>query len=227
MSEATLQEQPDKQTHQPATQALLPDDVKVCVNGQLDGETVVAWAEYDLDEQNRYHRAFAILTEGKLILLDGAGGAEAKTVAIPRIEEAKISEQLGLDRLTVLVDGQIAAELRYSRRNRRGMARLQRKLQRRLPRKEGDAEPPPPDWLEVVEREAEAKELCPRCNRVIPSYAEGVCPQCLQKRRVLWRLLDVARPYRRRISIALVLTLFVAPWRRCRHISRASSSTMH
>ena len=65
----------------------------------------------------------------------------------------------------------------------------------------------PPEWLEVVEREAEKKEHCPKCGLLIPAYAEGVCPQCLQKRAILWRLLGVAKPYRTRIFVALFLTL--------------------
>jgi ABC-type multidrug transport system fused ATPase/permease subunit len=45
---------------------------------------------------------------------------------------------------------------------------------------------------------------------VIPAYAEGVCPRCQQTRKVLWRLLDIAKPYRHRVWAALALTLVVS-----------------
>ena len=87
------------------------------------------------------------------------------------------------------------------------MTRLHRKLARRLPRKEG--EEAPPEWLDTVERQAEEKDRCPKCGQLIPAYADGVCPRCLQQRKILWRLLDVAKPYRHQVWLALGLTIAV------------------
>ena len=47
----------------------LPAELRASANGQLDGEVIVAWSEYDVDAQNRYARSFVVLTETKLILL--------------------------------------------------------------------------------------------------------------------------------------------------------------
>src|SRR6185369_17267258 len=44
----------------------LPADVRDRCNGQLDDATIVAWAEFDLDENNRYARQFVVLTESDL-----------------------------------------------------------------------------------------------------------------------------------------------------------------
>ena len=188
----------------PAAQAL-PPEVRAHVNGQLDGQQVVAWSEFDLDAGNRFARGFAVLTESAL---HSVRGAEITSVALATIEEAKVVEGLGVDRLRVVVGGTTAAEMRYTHRHRRGMTRLHRKLERRLPRKDGEA--PPPDWLEAVEREAEKSDHCPRCGELIPAYAEGVCPRCQQTRKILWRLLDVAAPYRRQVWLALALTIAVS-----------------
>src|SRR5688572_1058009 len=189
---------------------LLPADVRSRLNGQLDGggDAPVAWAEYDLDESNRYVSRFAVLTERRLIVL--AENSAPVEIEIATIEEAKIVEGLGVDRLTVIAGGKLAAELRYSRRYRRDVTRLQRKLERRLPRKPGDERELPPDWLETAERETAALEQCPKCGATIPDYAEGVCPRCQQTRKVLWRLLDVAKPYHGRVWAALGLTIVVS-----------------
>jgi ATP-binding cassette subfamily B protein len=182
----------------------LPPDVRARCNGELNEAAIVAWAPFDLDEQNRYAQRYAVLTEGELIILaDGP----TKVIPIATIEEAGIVEGLGVDRMNVIVGGRRVAELRYTRRHRREMTRLHRKLERRLPGKEGRELPP--DWLETVERAAEAHERCPRCGNQIPAYAEGVCPRCQQTRKILWRLLDVARPYRGRVWAALILTIIV------------------
>jgi ATP-binding cassette subfamily B protein len=183
----------------------LPAEVRAHVNGQLDGQQVIAWSEFDLDETNQYARGHAVLTDRAL---HSIRGSDVASVSLAEIEEAKVVEGLGVDRLRVVVGGRVAAELRYSHRYRRGMTRLHRKLERRLPRKDGEAAPP--DWLENVEREAEKSDHCPRCGQLIPAYAEGVCPQCQQTRRILWRLLDVATPYRKKIWLALSLTIVVS-----------------
>src|SRR5687767_11408312 len=186
---------------------MLPQNLRARFNGQLDDQQLVAWAQYDLDEDNRYTTRYAVLTERALLLLKSETEPPAE-LRISDIEEAKIVEGLGVDRMNVIAKGECVAELRYSPRHRRGITRLHRKLERRLPTKAGSDVPP--DWLETVEREAEAKETCTKCGEIIPAYAEGVCPRCQQTRKVLWRLLDIARPYRGRVWAALALTLLVS-----------------
>lgn len=181
---------------------LLPAEVRARFNGELQGQEIVSWTPVDLDAQNHYRERYVILTDQKLIVLDGS---PAQAVEVERIEEARIVEGLGVDRMLVIVGGAVAIDLRYTRRHRRGMVRLHRKLERRLPGKASVDRPP--EWLEAVERQAERSEICDKCGRQIPAYAEGVCPQCLHKRRILWRLMDVARPYRAKIWVALFFTL--------------------
>src|SRR5688572_24288954 len=183
----------------------LPADVRDRFNGELERASIVAWAEFDLDTRNRYARQYAVLTEQDLILL--AADAPMRTIPVASIAEANIVEGLGVDRLNVIGDGKLIAELRYTRRTRREMSRLQRKLERRWPRKAGEEKDLPPDWLETVERREEATEHCKKCGGVIPAYAEGVCPRCQQTRKVLWRLMDVARPYRGKVWAALATTV--------------------
>jgi ATP-binding cassette subfamily B protein len=185
--------------------APLPDDLRARFNGQLDGRAIVAWARFDLDGQNRYAPQHAVLTEQHLLVVSVA---QVESIAIDRIDEAQINEGLGVDALRVIADGKLVAELRYTRRHRRDMLRVLRRLQRRL-RKHAGAEAPP-EWLEVADRRAdEGERACPRCARPIPAWAEGVCPRCLQQRKILWRLLDVAKPYHRLVWAAFALTLMV------------------
>jgi ATP-binding cassette, subfamily B, bacterial len=186
----------------------LPPEVRAKLNGELNGEEALAWSAYDVGSDLRYADQLAILTDTRLILI----GADRRSILISEIEEATTIEGLGVDRLVLLSKEQPIAELRYTRRHRRDMTRLVRKLQRRLPKKADSEKPeePIPDWLETVERQTQAQELCPKCGHQIPAYAEGVCPRCLQQRKILWRLLDVAKPYSKKINVSLVLTLLLA-----------------
>src|SRR5690242_16323521 len=91
----------------------LPASVTARLNGQLKGETIVAWAEFDLDADNKYAQQYAILTESQLVLIESGGN---RRIPISTIDEAKIIEGLGVDRLTVIVAAALAADLRYTRR---------------------------------------------------------------------------------------------------------------
>lgn len=186
---------------------MLPPVLQERFDGQLAGQTIVGWAEFDLDSSNRFARQFAVLTEQNLYVLRGD---KITCLPLSQIEQAKVAEGLGVDRLLVVVGGKLTAEMRYSRRFRRDMTRLHRKLLRRIPGAEGKPAETAPEWLEVVEREIEQQETCKKCGEPIPSWAEGVCPRCLQKRAILWRLLDVAKPYKGRIRFALAMTLLVS-----------------
>ena len=185
--------------------APLPPELRGHLNGELEGLAVVGWAPLDLDERNRYATRFAVLTDGKLLVFDGRARVLAD-VPLATVDEAKIVEGLGVDRLTLVGGGRLLADVRYTRRGRRDVTRLHRKLERRLASTAAEKRDRP-DWLEATERQAEAKDVCPKCGQLIPAYAEGVCPRCVQGRKILWRLLDEAKPYRRRLWMALTVTV--------------------
>jgi ATP-binding cassette subfamily B protein len=191
---------------QTSSDGVFPPVLASRLNGQLDGQSIVAWATFDLDESNAYAERFAVVTEKQLVILNGV--VPPRVLAFSSIDEAKIIEGQGVDRLEIIAGGGKAVEMRYSRRHRRAMTRLHRKIERRLPHK--STADLPPEWLDQVERETEQKDRCPTCGEMIPSYAEGVCPTCLHNRKILWRLLDEARPYRKQITISLTLTLIMA-----------------
>jgi len=88
-----------------AAPQLLPQALRARANGQLDGQTILAWAEFDLDENNKYHQQFAVLTDQNLIVLDGA---VPRVIEIGSIKEAKIIEGLGVDRLQIIVGEKLA-----------------------------------------------------------------------------------------------------------------------
>jgi ATP-binding cassette, subfamily B, bacterial len=187
-----------------APTAELPLAVRRRFNGQLDGQDIAAWAEFDLDESNHYQPQHAVLTDQNLLIVSAV---QVQSIVIAKIESAQIVEGLGVDRLQIKVAGRLTAELRYTRRCRRDIQRLHRKLARRLREPGGEL---PPEWLEIADRRAVDERPCPRCRLPIPAWAEGVCPRCLQQRKILWRLFGVARPYHRQVWIAFLLTLVVS-----------------
>src|SRR5688500_13973845 len=91
------------------TDESLPAGLRARMNGELDGQEVVAWSEFDLNDANQYARRFAVLTDRQLIVV---GDGPVAAIDVSDIGEAKVVEGLGLDRLRVIVAGKVAAELR-------------------------------------------------------------------------------------------------------------------
>ncbi|HEX8323298.1 MAG TPA: ABC transporter ATP-binding protein [Tepidisphaeraceae bacterium] len=183
----------------------LPPELTRQLNGHLNEQTILAWAELDLDAQNHFARSFAVLTPRQLIVLDGS----VRKTELDEVAEAKIIEGVGMDRLAVRMRGD-TIQLRYSRKYRRDMVKLNRKLGRLIPDPDAKRENRP-EWLDRVEQQAEASTMtCGTCGQPVPAYANGVCPNCAQSRSVLWRLMGVAKPYRPMLLVALVLTLIHA-----------------
>ena len=184
----------------------MPEELRSGLNGQA--VEVVAWSVFDVQEDGRMRWRYLVLGAEELLVVNHA---IEKTIPLGSIVQAKVIEGLGVDRLVIFGKEDLLGEFAYSRQFRREMTRLHRKLERRLPDEQGKPRDKTPDWLEAVERQLEEKEYCKKCGQLIPSYAEGVCPQCLHKKAILWRLLDVAKPYRGRINLALLLTLLMVP----------------
>ncbi|MDB5332327.1 MAG: transporter [Phycisphaerales bacterium] len=202
--ETGAHECPQSPNHPAAGGPPLPAELRERCNGQLENRTVLAWSAFDLDAHNRFARQFVVLTHDALLVLEEK--MPPIQVPIHPIHEAKLIEGLGVHRLRVVAGGKVVADLRYTNRHRREMTRLHRKLQRRLSGRPHDEVPERPD----IGRQAPPDDLCPACGKIIPAYAEGVCPHCLQKRRILWRLLDVAKPYRKKVWLAVGLTFATA-----------------
>jgi ATP-binding cassette subfamily B protein len=188
-----------------AREVVLPDNLKTQLNGHLADEPVVAWSEFDLDARNQLANSVAVLTPTRLIHI--AGGT-SRQIGVESLKEAKIFEGLGMDRLFVEA-GDESFDLRYSRKHRKGAVALHRQLKKLLPDEEN--KDIAPAWLIAAERTAEQQEICPKCGETIPAYADRICPKCTHGRAILWRLLEVARPYRKSMLVALGLTLVHAP----------------
>lgn len=185
----------------------LPGELRAQLNGELADEPILSWSEFDLDSRNRVSQSFAILTPTRLIEVHSE---KHKTIIpIADIRSAKVSEGLGMDRL-ILQTQDRRIEFRYSRRFRRDAVRLHRHLSRLLPDESTPKDEVRPSWLDKIERQAEQQQICGKCGHAIPSYADSVCPRCSQSRKILWRLLEVARPYRALVTAAVVLTLIHA-----------------
>src|SRR5438093_16451 len=60
-------------------------------------------------------------------------------------------------------------------------------------------------WIAKARRHRK-RDICPKCGKPMPRWM-GVCPDCLDKRALLVRLLQRLRPYRGPASLAFAMSL--------------------
>jgi ATP-binding cassette subfamily B protein len=186
-----------------AEKRLVPERLEQRLGGlSLDG--LVGYAAFDLGRAGAFAESFAVLFEDRLVLVE----EQVETIELSTIRDVTVEESIGADRLVLVRADESLIALRYTRRYRRDMTRLQRLLTRRI--KPGEDRSALTQRLEEIERHTAVAQHCAKCGQIIPDYSEGVCPRCLQEKKVLWRLLDVARPYRVRLWIGLAVTLLMA-----------------
>ncbi|HUX15984.1 MAG TPA: ABC transporter ATP-binding protein [Phycisphaerae bacterium] len=190
----------------------LPEELAAQLGQDTPLEDVVAAAPYDLDARGMYTEGYLVLTADRLGHLHRDNGHwEIHWLGVGEIGEARVVDGLGMKLLRLTRDGEQLAEFRFTLRHAKSAARMHRHLERTLSDDDqaGDAdEPVRPD---------EKKLRCDKCDRVIPAWAE-TCPACMNRRKILYRILDFGRPYLGRavaaFAVALMMTAMAVaqPW---------------
>jgi len=181
----------------------LPEDLLERIRPLAPPESVEAVARHDLDGRGMYAEGYLILSDGRLGHFRPRDGSwDGRWHRIDELTGATIVEGLGMSVLQLLSDGSVVEEYRFTLRHAKEVARLHRRLERRIEGKE--EEEPPPEKAKLEEK----KIRCDKCGRVIPPWSE-ICPACLCRRKVLSRLLDFTRPYKWRVLTGFLLAILV------------------
>ncbi len=195
----------DSQTEHAEPGAVLPGSVKVLLEDRLGEQTEpTAFALADVAPSGQFGQAWVVLGDGQLAIADlnGADGPELRLTPLESNVELEILEGVGSSRFRVVRDGKLAEELRFSQRQAKRFSQLLRRGQTHIRGQEQGEHPESPAGPEQEEK------FCDKCGRLIPDWAEA-CPRCLQKRRILWRLLSFALPYKRWLIVGMGSALAV------------------
>ncbi len=190
----------------------LPEDLQEQLSETVAPEAVIAIAPFDLDDHGMYAEGYLLLTADRFGHFTRADDQwEGGWLLIEDLASATIVEGLGMGLLRVTVEGLPPVEFRFTLRHAKVAAKLQRRLDRMLRGDEADAaaeEPAAPD---------EKKLRCEKCGHVIPAWSD-TCQACMNRRKILFRLLDFVKPYKGRAIAAFSLAAFltamgmVQPW---------------
>jgi len=180
----------------------LPESLLEHVRSRIALESIQAVAPCDLDRDGKYVEAYLVLADGQLGYIQSVDGRwKDEWVDTTKITEVRSIEGIGVHILRLIRQDKLIGEYRFTLRHAKAVAKLQRILEKRI-ENETDAG----FDIEEFSRPDEKKLRCEKCGRVIPPWSE-FCPACMSRRKVLFRLLDFVKPYKKRAIAGVVLAL--------------------
>ncbi len=184
----------------------IPESLLEQLRGEMSVDRILATAPHDLNDRGMYVDGQLVLADDRLgCFIRSDGRWDARWIGAETLDKAEIVEGLGMNLLRLLSDGKLVREFRFTMRHAREVAKLHRHLERIIQHDESEFD------LPIEESRIEEKKIrCEKCGRVIPPWSE-FCPACMSRRKVLRRLFDFVKPYKRAAvvgcSLAVLATL--------------------
>ncbi len=159
----------------------------------------------DIKLDGQYGEAWLMATDDHLVAFSPNGGGPPDVVCLPlnEIKGVEVREDWGTAALKVRTEEQGATMAVFSKSLVPALSELPNQVERLVKQ----AQPTEPDGQMLHGRLAGARagrKRCDRCGQVIPRYY-GVCPACLEKGKLLFRLLGYAKPHWKLITLSLLL----------------------
>lgn len=148
-------------------------------------------AESDIDADGKFGSRWLLMGSNKLIVT-GDGDDITLKVDISQITSAKTESGIGVGILIIEIDGYPTDALHYSN-SLTGKFNKVAKLIDAVAKGEESPE----------DQHIEDRKRCPRCGRILDSWSK-VCPNCIDKKRVIIRLFGYISPYK---AIAVLVTM--------------------
>ncbi|MEZ8217880.1 ATP-binding cassette, subfamily B [Candidatus Fervidibacteria bacterium JGI MDM2 SSWTFF-3-K9] len=173
--------------------AEVPDEVRQELQERLNGEPLLTVLRADLTLDGQFGESWVAVTPFRLIVLSPNG--EGQEILFTELDDLKVEAYVGNAYLYAQVNGKRVPIARFTHSRRVDFECLAQAFQRYktqgLPELRWE-EPEPtirrPGFL------SGRRGRCPKCNQPLPPWTD-VCPFCLQKTKVLKRMLTFVKPY--------------------------------
>ena len=203
-----------KLDHEPlSTTEEVPELLKEQAEARLEtGEEVKVSVSTDLRFDGTYGKDWLLITNKRIIAFnqDGVLGHHLREVPLSDIEDVEILEMYGNNILKVSTADNAFELSRYSKRLAPKFGLAVSELEQLIPRSEGNS-----DGRRGRGRRGRGpggmfagpdKGRCEKCGHPIPSWS-GVCVSCVQKGKLIFRLLKYAVPFLHVIVPAFLLMM--------------------
>ena len=186
----------------------IPEDIVAAARAVLEpDEEILLSAATDLRFDGSYGTAWLVATGRRIIGISPSDPEPPETVSVPLvdIDRVEVRELFGSGVLKVVTPGSGASLAFFTKSLLSKFTQIPPEIERLI----RQAKPVPEDTRIVnssVDVFAGRKKRCERCQQVIPHWM-GVCPMCLDSRKLFFRLLGYAKPYWQMAAGSLLLLL--------------------
>lgn len=186
----------------------------------IEKEEILFGAIADFDLEYRFADTVVALTKEKLLVaaypyrekqefrLGGYGGLQQDMVLmgkpalviypLEKVEKLKVLRQISTGVLMGEIDG-VERFLCHFSNTKQGYFRKLEEILRKI--KNGE---------EIKEEDLDVekgKEACPKCGMLYPDQERKVCPKCLDKKSVLFRVMGYFKPYKLQLALMVICYL--------------------
>lgn len=175
----------------------------------------------DMNTSCEYADGYVLLTPSLLILLTSPPdtsrvrsfkGYGTREEALTDYGQNWAIKQLSLDSLNELtIERQVACGLLIADDGTclAAFSNLNMKKMHQLVRAFDHLKNPEPDFM-AEEEEEEAEEYCPTCGTMYPNRNRKICPKCMDRSSVFFRILGYFKPYLGKMILMLLSYFFIA-----------------
>ncbi len=171
----------------------LPPEVEIWLRQTVPGEEVRAVQHVNLHGPGHFGDAWVVATDGSLLAVrwDADGLKLQARVPLAEVERLVLREFVGNGRLEVVSDGRSTALARFTRSLAPDVEATAREIARLATEKRQPLGQVPAELVGDVGDRGAAR--CAICGRTLGRT--GVCPECLDRKKLAWRMLGFVRPY--------------------------------
>lgn len=169
------------------------------------GESVLHFVEVDMHPDGSFGTGYLLATGERLYACswDGSRASVWHEVPLETVEKIEVRDYHGVATIDAVTSERSIRLSRFTKARLDDLHRFRRAVKALLP---GDTDEKTWDGGGWGERK---KDTCEQCGKPIPGRFAGVCPSCVDKRKVLSRLLSRAKPYAGWVSLGLLMMLLI------------------
>jgi ATP-binding cassette subfamily B protein len=163
-------------------------------NGQSDD--LVAVVAADLTPEATFGEEWLVVTKDRLLIYAPDGDRPLPRLDIPLtdLKSPSTDSLIGGGALQAMVNGEPVELIRYTNARQREFSRIAKYLGDVVKYQEATAKGEEAPEEPVLAEDTEAPKRCPTCRLLLPEGTK-VCPACLNKGKVLRRIMVYLRPY--------------------------------
>ncbi|MFH1007490.1 MAG: ABC transporter ATP-binding protein [Candidatus Latescibacterota bacterium] len=187
----------------------IPEEIRNALDGRIgETEQIRVSISTDITLDGEYGTGWLLATDERLISVSPNGAGAPRMIHLPMedVDSVQMQDLFGSNTLKVRTADRGIEVARFSKSLVPKFARVPAEIET-LIRKKKPLEMGAEDQTAYQDMRPNRKRIrCPKCGRAIPEWTD-ICPRCIKKGRLLFRLLGYAAPYWKLFTVGLSIML--------------------